>query len=63
MNRCARSEGLAEQGRETNQPRPTPPPPLGDDEVAWSSDGTFWRDELGNYRYTAGDACHPGDRP
>lgn len=31
--------------------------PLGDDEIAWTFDGTFWRDELGAYRVVAGDAC------
>lgn len=32
-------------------------PPLGDDDVAWEFQTTWWRDELGAYRYIAADAC------
>ncbi len=39
------------------EPRPPKLPPLSDDQVAWSFDGTYWRDELGTYRYAAGNAC------
>lgn len=44
-------------------PRRAAPTPLEDDEVAWTFDGTFWRDELGDYRYVAGDACPSQARP
>jgi hypothetical protein len=53
---------LIEEGKITRSPAPASLPPLNDDEVAWTFDGTFWRDELGNYRYSAGDACPPGER-
>lgn len=49
--------GIVEQGVTLSTPQPVDPPALEDDEVAWSFDGTFWRDELGTYRYSAGDAC------
>ena len=55
--------GLLERGMRSRAPTPQAPPLLDDDEVAWSFDGTFWRDELGNYRYTAGDACPQGASP
>lgn len=48
---------LREEGHEPGQPRPVDPGPLGDDEVAWDFDGRWWKDELGLYRYVAGDAC------
>jgi len=47
----------AEAGRAAKPPRPAPLVPLGDDEVAWRFDGTWWRDELGSYRYETADAC------
>lgn len=31
--------------------------PLDDDEVAWEFHDRWWRDEIGRYRYIAGDAC------
>jgi hypothetical protein len=48
---------IIEQGISLAEPVPEKPKPLEDDEVAWGFDGTFWRDELGTYRYSAGDAC------
>ena len=47
-----------EIGKTSSIPVPVPPPQLDDDEVAWDFDGkTFWRDELGAYRFSAGNAC------
>jgi hypothetical protein len=51
-----------EAGREATAALAQTPGLLDDDEIAWSFDGTFWRDELGTYRYVAADACgekHP----
>jgi len=52
--------GLLEEGIATERARPPALPPLGDDDIAWSFTGTFWRDELGAYRYSAGSACPRG---
>lgn len=55
--------GLLETNREATSPKPAALPSLEDDEVEWTFDGTFWRDELGTYRYTAADACPREAKP
>lgn len=50
---------LLESGLRPRKPRAPMPELLDDDEIAWRFDGTYWRDEIGAYRYAAGDAC-PG---
>jgi hypothetical protein len=52
-----------EQGLATLPPARATLPPLEDDEIGWDFDGTWWRDELGSYRYTAGNACPRGLKP
>lgn len=54
---------LRERGWVPEEPRRPPPDPIDDDEVVWEFDGTWWRDELGSYRYAAGSACPPEVRP
>lgn len=54
---------LREAGHQPGQPRPSDPGPLEDDEVAWDFDGRWWKDELGLYRYVAGDACRQENAP
>jgi hypothetical protein len=54
---------LLERGATTLAPSPAALPDLNDDEIGWTFDGVFWRDELGTYRYTAGDACPRGTAP
>jgi hypothetical protein len=59
-----RSErGILEHGAVLREPSAAPPELLDDDEVAWRFDGIFWRDELGSFRYSAGDACPHESRP
>lgn len=48
---------LRESGKEPAAPRTADLGPLDDDEVAWEFHDRWWRDEIGRYRYVAGDAC------
>lgn len=48
---------LRETGSEPAASRVADLGPLNDDEVAWEFRDRWWRDEIGTYRYLAGDAC------
>lgn len=53
---------LRETGAEPAAPRVADLSPLNDDEVAWAFRDRWWRDEIGRYRYVAGDACKPKEK-
>ena len=58
LHDAARAERLTlEAGYRASTAIPVDRPPLEDDDVAWPFEGTFWRDELGAYRWLAADHC------
>ncbi len=51
------------EGLLVGPPEAPAPELLGDDEIAWTFTGVYWRDELSRYRRQLADLCPAGARP